>query len=156
MLDEATRLLYREARLLDEGRFEEWLELFTPDGVYWVPSRRGQSDPRGVASIIYEDRAILALRVERLAQARAHALSPMPRTTHLVTNIELLEAADDHSAAGIGCALIVVEHRNDRQRIYSGHGRYMLRRTDGVLRIASKRVDLVDCDAIQAPISILL
>jgi benzoate/toluate 1,2-dioxygenase subunit beta len=156
MLDETTRLLYREARLLDDGRFEEWLELFTPDGVYWVPSRHGQSDPRSVASIIYEDRAILALRVQRLAEGRAHALSPMPRTTHLVTNIELIEAANDQSAARIGCALIVVEHRNDWQRIFSGRGSYALRRAGDALRIASKRVELADCDAIQAPISILL
>jgi benzoate/toluate 1,2-dioxygenase subunit beta len=149
-LAEASDLLHREARLLDEGRFEDWLDLFTPDGIYWVPSRRDQTDPRGVASIIYEDRAILALRVERLAAARAHALTPMPRTTHLVGNIELLAAND------VACALVVVEHRNDRQRLYSGRCRYRLRRGDGALRIALKRVDLADCEGILAPISILL
>jgi len=151
MLDDAARLIFSEARLLDAGRFEEWLELFTPDGLYWIPSQRDQSDPLGVASIIYEDRAILALRVERLREARAHALSPMPRTTHLIGNLEPAEAGE-----GIECALIVVEHRGDRQRIYSGRCRYRLRRIDGALRIASKRVDLVDCDAILAPISILI
>jgi benzoate/toluate 1,2-dioxygenase beta subunit len=156
MLRDATRLLHREARLLDAGRFEEWLDLFTPDGIYWIPSRWDQSDPRGVASIIYEDRAILALRVQRLGAARAHALSPMPRTTHLIGNVELVDDAPGESAAGVDCALIVVEHRGDRQRIYSGRCRYALRRVDGSLRIARKRVDLADCDAILAPISILL
>jgi 3-phenylpropionate/cinnamic acid dioxygenase small subunit len=153
-LVEATAFLYREARLLDDGRFEEWLDLFTPDGTYWIPSRHGQTDPRGVASIIYEDRSILALRVQRLAEARAHAMSPMPRTTHLIGNVELVEAKAD--AATIDCTLIVVEHRNERQRIYSGRCRYALRAMDGDLRIASKRIDLVDCDAILAPIVILL
>ena len=150
----ATALLYREARLLDAARFEEWLDLFAPDGVYWIPSRPGQSDPRGVASIIYEDRSILALRVQRLAEARAHALSPLPRTTHLIGNIELVD--EDQGTADVACTLIVVEHRSDRQRIYSGRCRYALRAIDGPLRIASKRVDLVDCDAILAPIVILL
>lgn len=156
MLGDATRLLHREMRLLDAGQFEEWLDLFTPDGIYWVPSRRDQSDPRGVASIIYEDRSILALRVQRLGEARAHALSPMPRTTHLIGNVELVDETAREGTAGVECALIVVEHRSDRQRIYSGRCRYELRRSGGELRIASKRVDLLDCDAILAPISILL
>ena len=156
MLADATQLLHREARLLDTGQFEEWLDLFTPDGIYWIPSRRDQSDPRGVASIIYEDRAILALRVQRLGEARAHALSPMPRTTHLIGNVELVDEKPGESTAGVDCALIVVEHRGDRQRIYSGRCTYALRRLENGLRIARKRVDLVDCDAILGPISILL
>jgi benzoate/toluate 1,2-dioxygenase subunit beta len=156
MLAEAIGLLHREARLLDEARFEDWLDLFTQDGVYWVPSRRGQTDPRGIASIIYEDRGILALRVRRLTEARAHALSPMPRTTHLIGNIELIEAAADAGSAVIASALIVAEHQGGRQRIFSGRCRHTLARHDGALMIAEKRVDLVDCDAVLAPISILL
>lgn len=155
-LAEATRLLHREARLLDAGRFEDWLDLFTPDGIYWIPSRPAQTDARGVASIIYEDRDILSLRVRRLREARAHALSPMPRTTHLVGNIDLLEGAPGGGALQVESALVVVEDRSGEKRIYSGRCTYELRRSDGVWRIAKKRVDLIDCDAIHNPIGILL
>ncbi len=156
-LAEATRLLHREAKLLDADRFEDWLELFAPDGIYWIPSRPGQTDPRGVASILYEDREILSLRIRRLVEARAHALAPMPRTTHLVANIELAEPpAGDDSTIRVECALVVVMHRGEEKRIYSGRCLYELRRRDGALRIASKRVDLIDCDAVQSPMPILL
>ena len=156
LLADATRLLHHEARLLDAQRFEEWLELFTPDGIYWIPSRPGQTDPRGVASIVYEDRDILALRVQRLCEARAHALSPMPRTTHVVANIDPLESGANDAALRVESAVIVVEHRNAEKHIYSGRCTYELRRRADTWRIASKRVDLVDCDAVLSPMAILL
>src|SRR5262249_322205 len=80
-----------EARLLDAGELEAWLALYAPQGGYWMPSEPDQTDPKGIASIIYEDHAILAIRVQRLLEARALVLTPMPRTTHLVSNIEVLD-----------------------------------------------------------------
>ena len=86
MLDFATQrrielFLFEEARLLDAGRFAEWLKLYEPQGIYWMPSQPGQTDPLNVASIVYEDHAILSIRVQRLLEARALVLTPMPRTT---------------------------------------------------------------------------
>ena len=156
MLAGAARLLHHEARLLDAQRFEEWLELFTPSGIYWIPSRPGQSDPKGVASIIYEDREILALRVQRLCEARAHALSPMPRTTHVVANIDLLDSPAGEATLRVESALVVVEHRGAEKRLYSGRCTHALAQQDGRLRIAHKRVDLIDCDAVLGPMAILL
>ena len=86
----------KEARLLDEGAFEAWLDLYAPQGIYWMPSQPGQTDPLNVASIVYEDHAILAIRVQRLLEARALVLTPMPRTVHMVSNIEVL-GGDAHS-----------------------------------------------------------
>ena len=51
--------VYREARLIDQQRFEEWLELFTEDGRYWMPLEWGQTDPRLTASLMYEDKLLL-------------------------------------------------------------------------------------------------
>ena len=39
---ELIRLVYREARLIDEKRFDEWYELFAEDARYWIPLTRGQ------------------------------------------------------------------------------------------------------------------
>jgi len=153
-LGEVERFLYDEARLLDDGSFEAWLALFAPDGRYWVPSLPGQTDPLGVPSIVYEDCAILAMRVRRLMEARAVVMTPMPRTAHLLTNIELVEA----NAGGIAAKanFLVVAYRDGRQQLFAGRVVHRLQRMAGALRIALKRVELLDCDGVHGPIGILL
>ena len=53
---EIEEFLYREARLLDERRFEEWMNLFAEDGYYWVPAAPDQKDPYDGVSIFFDDR----------------------------------------------------------------------------------------------------
>jgi benzoate/toluate 1,2-dioxygenase beta subunit len=146
--------ILREASLLDAGAFEAWLDLYAPHGIYWMPSRPEQTDPKGVASIIYEDHAILAIRVQRLLEERALVLTPMPRTTHLVSNIEVL--ASQPEGFTVGTAFICVEHHGEGQRIFSGRQTYHLARDNGAFRIRLKRVALLDCDAVRQPFSIPL
>ena len=85
---EAEEFLYREARLLDEGRLEEWLLLFTQDAYYWMPSDKGL-DPREETPIIYDDRATLEDRISRLRSPAAHSQSPPSRTRHMISNVEV-------------------------------------------------------------------
>src|SRR5262249_54993509 len=105
-------------------------------------------------SIVYEDHAILAIRVQRLLEARALVLTPMPRTTHLVGNIEAQETADGEFTAS--AAFICVEHQADRQRIYSGRHSYQLARRDDSFRIKMKRVALMNSDGVHAPMAVPL
>ena len=148
------RFLFAEARLLDAGDFEAWLELYRPEGIYWMPSQPGQTDPLNVASIIYEDHAILSIRVQRLLEARALVLTPMPRTTHIIGNIEMLgREADDFM---IEAAFICVEHRAENQKVYSGRQKHHLVPDDKSFRIKMKRVDLVNSGGTHSPMSILL
>jgi benzoate/toluate 1,2-dioxygenase subunit beta len=151
---EIESFVLREARLLDSGEFEAWLDLYAPQGIYWMPSRPDQTDPLGVASIIYEDHAILAIRVQRLLEARALVLTPMPRTTHLVSNIEVLAGEGDDFT--VGTAFICVEYQGERQRLYSGRQTYHLARQNGTFRIMLKRVALLNCDGTHSPITIPL
>jgi benzoate/toluate 1,2-dioxygenase beta subunit len=148
---EIESLILREARLLDAGKFEAWLDLYAPDGIYWMPSQPDQTDPVGVASIIYEDHPILAMRVQRLLEARALVLTPMPRTTHFVSNIEAEPAEDDFLAEA---AFICVEYKGERQQLYSGRQSFRLVRRNGSLCIKMKRVSLSNCDGIHSPITI--
>ncbi len=69
-LHRCERFLQHEARLLDEGKFDEWLALFTADGSYWVPSEPDQDNPHDTVSLIYDDRRLLETRVRRLASPR--------------------------------------------------------------------------------------
>src|ERR1043165_3911956 len=121
MLDYETQrrielFLFEEARLLDNRQFQEWLVLYEPHGIYWMPSQPGQTDPQGVASIIYEDHAILAIRGRRLMEARGRVLTPMPRTTHFISNIEIVAREPDGFLAE--AAFICIEYQGERQRIY--------------------------------------
>src|SRR3979409_1940134 len=52
----------RETRLIDQHRFEEWLDLFAEDGFYWMPLEWGQTDPRLTTSLMYENTRILKIR----------------------------------------------------------------------------------------------
>ena len=146
--------LFEEARLLDAGQFAEWLKLYEPQGIYWMPSQPGQTDPLNVASIVYEDYAILSIRVQRLLEARALVLTPMPRTTHLVGNIEVQETESGEFTAA--AAFICVEHQADRQKIYSGRHAYQLIRKDDSFRIKMKRVALLNSDGVHSPMAVPL
>jgi 3-phenylpropionate/cinnamic acid dioxygenase small subunit len=85
-------LLHREARLLDERRLEEWLELFTDDATYWLPIS-GTDDPRE-PSLIRDSRAGMEERVFRVTRTLAHAQNPPSRTQHHVSNVEVRELED--------------------------------------------------------------
>lgn len=151
---EVELFVLREAKLLDEGKFEAWLDLYAPQGIYWMPSQPGQTDPKGVASIMYEDHAILAIRVQRLLEARALVLSPMPRTVHLVSNIEVTKSetsADEFEAAS---AFVCNEYQGDKHRIYAGRQTHQIARDNGSFRISLKRVALANCDGVHAPMTI--
>jgi 3-phenylpropionate/cinnamic acid dioxygenase small subunit len=84
-------LLHLEARLLDEGRFDEWLDLFTDDSLYWLPIA---ADGPGEPSIIRDSKTGMEERVFRLTKTLAHAQNPPSRTQHDVTNIEVQETGD--------------------------------------------------------------
>ena len=71
-LNRCERFLQHEARLLDDGKFDDWLALFTPDGSYWVPSEPDQDNPHDTVSLIYDDRRLLETRVRRLASPRIY------------------------------------------------------------------------------------
>jgi len=139
------RFLFREARLLDEGDYQAWLDLYTDDAVYWVPRERGQDDPLNAASIIYENKAVLAMRMRRLMHPRAYALEPAPHTTHMIGNVEVGEP-DRRGELAVHSALVMVEYRDGEKRVFSGRCAHRLRRVESDFRIVFKRIDLVDCD----------
>ena len=88
-----------EARLLDEKRFDEWLTLFAEDGLYWVPlAGAAQRDARQHNSIALEDRLLLALRVARLGNPRAHSQHPASFCQH-VLQAPRIEAAQPVAGA---------------------------------------------------------
>jgi 3-phenylpropionate/cinnamic acid dioxygenase small subunit len=138
--------LVHEARLLDEARFDEWLALFSEDACYWVPSEPDQASPRDTISLIYDDRRLLETRVRRLASPRIYSQEPRSRTSRIVTNVSLLEPGADGGAL-VRSKFVLIEYRREQQRLFGGTYFHRLIVRDGGIRIAMKRVDLVNCDA---------
>jgi 3-phenylpropionate/cinnamic acid dioxygenase small subunit len=144
-LSECEEFLIYEARLLDEGRFEEWLNLFAPDAWYWVPAEPGQISPRDTISLMYDDRRLLETRVRRLASPRIYSQEPRSRTSRIVANVTIEESSAD--ACIVRSKFQLLEYRRETQRIFGGTCLHRLLRAASDIKIAWKRVDLVNCDA---------
>jgi benzoate/toluate 1,2-dioxygenase beta subunit len=145
MVAEVERFLYHEARLLDEGRLEDWLALFTEDATYWIPLEQGQKDPLTTSSIVYDDRRLLEVRVRQFQHPRAHARVPAPRTVHQVSNVDVVDEAAD--GVRVASTLVLVEYRAERQRVWGALVEHRLRRAAGGWRIVAKRIDLVNSES---------
>jgi benzoate/toluate 1,2-dioxygenase beta subunit len=136
-----------EARLLDERRFRDWMELFADDGTYWVPAVPDQKSPFDQASLFYDDRELMKTRIERLEHPRIHVQTPPSRTAHLVSNVVVEDVDPAKGEFVVGSTLIMVEYRDDAQRIFAGRQHHRLRRHGDSFRIVQKRVDLINCDS---------
>ena len=148
------RFLLHEAQLLDDGQFDDWLALFTPEAWYWVPSEPDQVDPVETVSLIYDDRRLLETRVRRLSSPRMYSQEPRSRTSRMVGNVTIEETSPLPALArlrGWGYTVrskfMMIEYRREQQRLFGGTALHRLVQTDGRVMIAWKRVDLVNCDA---------
>jgi benzoate/toluate 1,2-dioxygenase beta subunit len=142
---QAEDFLYAEAALLDDGRLEEWLELFTDDAHYWLPPNPSAVDPDSETSLIYDDRHRLADRVWRLTQGPAHAQIPPSRTQRVIGNVERPVA--DGEELVVRSAFSLFEYRKGALRTFAGRCEHRLRHRDDDLGIVLKRVDLVNAEA---------
>jgi 3-phenylpropionate/cinnamic acid dioxygenase small subunit len=151
MSSELQDLVIREAALLDAWQLDAWLALYAPECAYWVPTEWGQESPHTTISHIYDDRRLLETRVRRFKHAMFHAQKPPSRTLRSCTNFRAGPEPDS-----ILCTYEVAEFRNGKHRRYVARCRHdVLRGAHGLL-IARKRLDLLDCDAVQDGISIIL
>jgi 3-phenylpropionate/cinnamic acid dioxygenase small subunit len=136
-----------EASLLDARRFRDWMGLFAEDGTYWVPAVPDQKSPFDQASLFYDDRDLMKTRIDRLEHPRIHVQTPPSRTAHLVGNVAIEDSDPAKNEYVIGSTVIMVEYRDDAQRVFAGRQHHRLRRNGDSFRIVQKRVDLINCDS---------
>lgn len=153
---EVVRFIYREARLLDEKRFDEWYELFTDDGYYWVPLSPGQTDPLAHNSLAYEDKLLLKLRIERLKLPTAYSQKPASRCLHVLQLPEVERSDDARGEVFMRTPFLYTETRGDESQRYAALAWHTLVRTDAGLRIRLKRVDILNADAALPSIQLFL
>ena len=87
--------IFREARLADESRYEEWEALLSDDMKYWVPAGPGEFDPDRDVSILNDNRARLATRLRQLRTGTRHSQSPPSSMRRLLSNIEMQKLGND-------------------------------------------------------------
>ncbi len=143
---EVEQFLYREAELLDRAHYDEWLALFAPDCLYWVPLEANQPDGVETVSIIHDDFRLLEVRVKQYRHPRAHARTPCARTVHQVGNVMLVDQEAAKGELTVRSNLVMIEFRAERQRTWGALVEHRLRRTERGLAIVRKRVDLVNSE----------
>lgn len=169
LIREVEQFLYREARLLDSRRFRDWLELFTEDVRYWMinranryprhskaiaildPARYVESDlaQDDELAILDEDKQTLTARIDRLDTGMAWAEDPPSRTRHIIANIEIEPGAVEHEIK-VHSNFIVYRSRGESEEdFYVGARQDVLRRINGTLKIASRRL-ILDQNVISA------
>ena len=146
------QFVIREARLLDEKRFDEWYELFAEDGHYWVPASPNQPDPLNHNSLAYEDKLLLKLRIERLKQPTAYSQKPASRCHHLLQAPEIEKSQKDEFV--VRTSFIYTETRGDESQRYAAVAWHTL--VGDPMKIRLKRVDILNCDAALPSIQLFL
>jgi len=160
---EVQQFLVREARLIDDRRFEEWLDLFTDDAVYWMPGRTNPWRSGAVADsvtkpgelAIFEDtKETLTTRVQRLRTGMAWGEDPPSRTRHLITNVEVEPDIDPAQLLVRSNFLVYRAQLELDKDVFVGMREDVLRRVDGALKIAKRTLRLEDVVHDSKPLSI--
>ncbi len=157
---EAETFLYKEAELLDDLRLEEWLRLFTADGLYWVPIDEELSTD-GTVSIVRDDSLRREERVFHLLHTRFPAQSPRSRTLHMISNVRIAQKTTDGVKLVSNQAIHEVRTGDFRQvglgvmSTLVAKVEHVLRAEDGALKIALKKVLLINRDMPQGNLTFL-
>jgi 3-phenylpropionate/cinnamic acid dioxygenase small subunit len=148
--------VYREARLIDEKRLDEWCALFTDDARYWMPLVRGQPEGETHTSLFDEDKLLLKVRIERLRSPNAFS-QQMPSFCQHVLQQPTVEAVDVvANRYTVRTAFIYAESQLDRQLILAGVSWHHLIWIGDALRIQMKKIELLNCDAALPSIQLFL
>jgi 3-phenylpropionate/cinnamic acid dioxygenase small subunit len=146
---ELTQFYIREAWLLDERKFQEWLGLFTEDVLYFMPRRKNvprreshrEVTPLGDLAVIEDDKRYLEMRVARLETGMAWAEDPPSRTRHLVGNL-VAEPLDSGDVQAKTAFLVYRSHLETDHQLLAGSREDVLRRVDGAWKVAKRTIVL--------------
>jgi 3-phenylpropionate/cinnamic acid dioxygenase small subunit len=141
-LEEVTQFIYREARLQDEHRYDEWEALWADDGVYWVPANGEGGDPEQEMSIIYDNRSRIRLRVRQFYTGKRFSQTPKSGLCRVVSNVEVI-VDDGHQLVARSNA-VIFESQTRGDTVWGARNEYTLRREGDGFRMARKKVVLVN------------
>ena len=143
---DAEQFLYRQAALLDEKKWQYWIDLFTPDGIYWMPPDASYKTWDGQPAIFAEDRNLMTVRMKRVLHPDAWSQRPLWGTNHVVSNV-MVEKAAKNGDLVVRSRFHMMELRRDDVRHFAGQYTHHLKKTKGGYRIRLQRVDMTNAQA---------
>jgi 3-phenylpropionate/cinnamic acid dioxygenase small subunit len=148
-LEQAAAFLFKEARHLDKGEWSEWVSMYREDAVYWLPAWRDEyettTDPQTeISQIFHNTRLGLEERIARIESRKSITALPLPRTLHLIGNIELRAASSTHIETEATFAVHVYDSRTAKEHTRFGRYEHVLSREPDTWRIAKKKIILVN------------
>ncbi len=142
------QFLYRQSELLDDRKWDEFIDLFAKDGRYWMPAAPEQTTGDGVPSIFYEDRNLMMVRARRVGHPRAWSQAPMWGTSHLVSNVAIESENRKTGELVVRSRFHMMEIRRDNTRSFAGiYRHWLVPQGKGDYRIKLQRVDMVNGQA---------
>lgn len=143
---EVEQFLYGQAALLDDKRWQGWIDLFTPDGVYWMPPEPGHTHWDGMPAIFAEDRNIMTVRMKRVLHPDAWSQVPLWGTNHVVGNVVVDKVAANGDLV-VRSRFHMLELRRDNVRHFAGQYTHHLKKAAQGWKIKLQRVDMTNAQA---------
>ena len=143
--DRFRMLIEREAQLLDQLRFDEWLSMYAPECIYWVPGTPEAGDPRREITISFDDRRRMEDRIYRLRTGYAWSQAPKSRTVRMMSNVEVF-STQQSSIRMVRSNFLISEFRVDGTRFLSGWCGHRFIENAHSWQIRVRQVNLIDCD----------
>jgi benzoate/toluate 1,2-dioxygenase beta subunit len=156
-VERVAQLLYREARLLDASRYDDWLEMWSADDLeYWIPCNEEDASAETHIAIAYLDRKALVGRLSRLRSGHAYAQLPQSRMSRIVSNIEVEETEGSSDELTVHAKFNLTELRRHEQHTFSGRYEYTIDTSGDSWLIKKKKTVLVNLDEPIANLSFFL
>ena len=142
---EIEQFLYRQSELLDTKRWQEWIDLFADDGVYWMPPDPSYTTWDGTPAIFAEDKNLMEVRMRRVLHPDAWSQRPVWETNHVVSNV--IVDKEGNGEVQVRSRFHMMELRRDDVRHFAGSYAHTLLKTGDGYRIKLQRVDMANAQA---------
>lgn len=152
LMAEVTAFLWAEADMLDARAYEDWLDLWTEDGLYIMPIGEGENYADSL-NLCYDDAKMRRDRIGRFRQGFSISSAPPAQTVRSLSRF-VIDAADQESVT-VRCAEQLVEEKFGRQRLFAANVTYTLLRAEGGFRIRQKVARLLNSDGMLTSLSYL-
>ena len=139
------QFLFAQSELLDHKHWQDYIDLFAGDGVYWMPVTTEQTEWEGSPSIFAEDKPMMRVRMGRVTHPNAWSQAPMWATNHVIGNVVIEKEGAKEIV--VRSRFHMMELRRDNVRHFGGTYRHTLVKAGNSFRIKLQRVDMFNSQA---------
>ena len=140
------QFLYKQAELLDTRQWQKWIDLFTEDGIYWMPPETSYKTWEGQPAIFAEDKNLMTVRMNRVLHPDAWSQKPLWGTNHIVSNV-VIDKKSSKENIFVKSRFHMMELRRDDIRHFAGSYLHQLLKVKSGYRIKLQRVDMTNAQA---------